>query len=284
MGSFADLSGFYDLDYPDTADHDFLRRLVRAADPAHLLEIPCGAGRNVVPLLESSSRRVTFMDIAGEMAAEAGRRIPAAQRARARAIPGDITALPPGGEFDLVICPREAFQLLSPAEAARALRSLAAAITGTGLIVLDLFTFTREQAPPPDTPPDYFCPADHDWTEDWTRTSADGGLTVTRRRRQHFTAGGVHFEMGYTLRVRGEPEPRPLSLEFDMTNHSAEGLRELAAGGGLDVLAAWAGYDGAAPGSSFRTVYVLGHGQQARERLERVRGQIAAGRPAGEPD
>lgn len=143
MGSFAGLSSFYDLDYPDTADHAFLRRLAAAADPGHLLEIPCGSGRNVVPLLQASSRLVTFMDIAGEMAAEAGLRIPAAERTRAQAIPGDITSLPPGGEFDLVICPREAFQLLSQAEAARALRSLAAAITGAGLIVLDLFTFTR---------------------------------------------------------------------------------------------------------------------------------------------
>ncbi len=282
MGSFAGLSSFYDLDYPDTADHAFLRRLAAAADPGHLLEIPCGSGRNVVPLLQASSRLVTFMDIAGEMAAEAGLRIPAAERTRAQAIPGDITSLPPGGEFDLVICPREAFQLLSQAEAARALRSLAAAITGAGLIVLDLFTFTREPAPPADTPPDYFSPVEHDWVQDWTRTAPGDGLTVTRRRRQRFTAGGVHFEMRYALRVPGEPEPRRLSLEFDMTNHSPRRLRELAAGGGLDVLAAWAGY-GAAPGRSLRTVYVLGRGQQARERLERVRGQIAADRQAAEP-
>jgi SAM-dependent methyltransferase len=282
MDSFADLSSFYDLDYPDTADHAFLRRLVSAADPGRLLEIPCGSGRNVVPLLESSSRRVTFMDIAGEMAAEAGRRIPAAQRARARAIPGDITSLPPSREFDLVICPREAFQLLSRAEAARALRSLAAASTGDGLIVLDLFTFTREQARPADTPPDYFSPEEHDWVQDWTRTAPDHSLTVTRHRRQRFTAGGVHFEMRYALRVPGEPEPRRLSLEFDMANHAPQRMRELAAGAGLDVLAAWAGY-GAAPGRSLRTVYVLGRGQQARERLERVRGQVTADRPAAEP-
>jgi SAM-dependent methyltransferase len=286
MASFGDLSSFYDLDYADTSDHGFLRALVRAVDPGHLLEIPCGSGRNVAPLLESSSRRVTFMDIAQTMVRQASGRIPPSQRSRATAAEGDIRAIGMAGEFDLVICPREAFQLLCPADAARALGSLAASTARGGLVVIDLFSFTRATPSPPDAPPDYFVPADHDWRVDWTRSDAGRGLTVTRRRRQRFTPAGVHFEMRYTLRAHGGARPRQIGLEFDMTNYSQTRLRQMAERAGLDVLAAFAGYGGLprATSASLRTVFVLGHhrDQQAGERLDRFRGQVAAGRPAAD--
>lgn len=282
MDSFEQVSGFYDLDYPDRSDHVFLKQLVSAVDPRQLLEIPCGSGRNVAPLLGSTSRNVTFADLAETMVNQTGRRIPESERGRARAVVGDIRSLGTIGEFDLVICPREAFQLLSRSDAARALSSMAASIASEGLIVIDLFNFTREPASPSDTPPDYFSPQEHGWIEDWTRTTAGGGLTVTRRRRQSFTADGVHFEMRYTLRTAAESRPRFVDLTFDMTNHSHGGFRQLTNQSGLDVLGSFAGY-GDAPtltSRSLRTVFVLGHDryQKGGKRLNRIRDEIAANR------
>ncbi len=282
MASFGQLSGFYDLDYPESSDHPFLRQLASAVRPGHLLEVPCGSGRNVAPLLESTSRDVTFMDIAAEMVHETSRRIPESQRERARAVEGDIRSLDAAGEFDLVICPREAFQLLSHSEAPQALRSMAASIASEGLIVIDLFNFTRGPASPSDTPPDYFSPQEHGWVEDWTRTAADQSLAVTRVRRQAFTADGVHFEMRYLLQTPAGSTPQLLDLAFDMTNHSHDGFRQLADQSGLDVLAAFAGYR-AAPvitSRSLRTVFVLGHDryQEGGECLNRIRDEIAADR------
>jgi SAM-dependent methyltransferase len=282
MDSFEPLSGFYDLDYPDTSDHVFLKQLVSAVDPGHLLEIPCGSGRNVAPLLESASRNVTFMDIAETMVNETNRRIPESERERAKAVVGDMRSLGTIGELDLVICPREAFQLLNHSEAAQALSSMAASIASDGLIVIDLFNFTRDPASRSDAPPDYFSPKDHGWVEDWTRTTADRSLTVTRRRRQSFTTDGVHFEMRYTLRTPAEPKTRSVDLAFDMTNHSRDGFRQLTNQSGLDVLATFAGY-GDAPtiaSRSLRTVFVLGHDrhQKGGERLNRIRNEIATDR------
>jgi len=283
MDSFERLSGFYDVDYPDNSDHVFLKQLVTAFDPGHLLEIPCGSGRNVAPLLESTSRNVTFADIAETMVNETNRRIPEAERRRAKAVVGDMRSLGRVGEFDLVICPREAFQLLNRSEGAQALSSMAAAMASEGLIVVDLFSFTRAPASPSDAPPDYFSPSERDgWVEDWTRTTADCSLTVTRRRRQRFTTDGVHFEMRYTLRALAEPEPRFVDLAFDMTNHSPDEFRQLAKQSGLDVLATFAGYSDTPIDTSRspRTVFVLGHSrsQKGGERLNRIRNEIAADR------
>lgn len=282
MSSFDQLSGFYDLDYPDTSDHVFLRQLVSAAGPRHLLEIPCGSGRNVLPLLDATTGLVTFMDLAETMAREADSRIPERERGRARAIQGDIRSLTRSDEFDLVICPREALQLLSRPDAALALRSMAASITAGGLVVIDLYSFSRQPASPLDAPPDYFSPDGHGWAEDWTRAKDDGSLTVTRHRRQTFTSLGVHFEMRYALRTGGSSEPRSVSLVFDVTNYTQAEFSRMARQAGFCVLAAFAGYCGDA-GHSLRTVFVLGRqgANEPPERVNRVREMITAGRGIG---
>jgi SAM-dependent methyltransferase len=288
VSSFAQLSGFYDLDYPDRSDHVFLSRLVSAVDPGHLLEIPCGSGRNVAPLLGATSRKVTFVDVAETMVDETDRRIPKSERYRAKAVVGDMTSLGPIGPFDLVICPREAFQLLSRAEAAQALASMAASTAAEGLVVIDLFTFTRGRAAPSDAPPDYFSPTDRGWVEDWTRTAADGGRSVTRRRRQSFRPDGVHFEMHYSVRTSAEPDARFIDLAFDMTNYSPDGFRQLAERSGLVVLAALAGYGDvpAATSRSLRTVFVLARHrhQQGSELLDRIHKEIAVDRAISQSD
>ncbi len=128
MGDFDPLAGFYDLDYPDTSDHDFLKRVVAAVGPGRLLEVPCGSGRNVAPLLEAAPGQVVFADLAESMVREAQAKIPATHRGRARAVVADLRSLGAAAEFDLVICPREAFQLVARPDAWLALGSMAAAL------------------------------------------------------------------------------------------------------------------------------------------------------------
>jgi SAM-dependent methyltransferase len=284
MDDFDQLADFYDVDYADSSDHGFLTRLASAADPEHLLEIPCGAGRNVVPLLEATSRNVTFADRAQTMVDETAKRIAPSERRRARAVVANMTELGRRSEFDLVICPREAFQLLSPPDAARALESLGSSLADDGVLVVDLFDFGDGPASPADAPPDYFAPQDHDWVEAWTRADAARELTVTRRRRQTRTGGGVHFELHYAVRGPAGRPLRAVDLEFDMTSYRGDELRELARRSGLEVLAALAGYGPAAVGApaTRRTVYLLGRGrsQQGRDRVERICRQVGADRSA----
>jgi hypothetical protein len=211
------------------------------------------------------------------MVSETARRIPASERGRARAVLADMTALGRRSEFDLVVCPREAFQLLSPLDAGRALESLGAGLADDGVLVVDLFDFGDGPVSPADAPPDYFSPQDHGWVEDWTRADPARELTVTRRRRQTRTDGGARFELRYTV-ARGTSPARTVDLEFDMTSYTDDELRALARRSGLDVLAALAGYG---PAATRRTVYLLGS-QQGRDRVERICRQVAADRPASD--
>jgi hypothetical protein len=288
MDGFEPISDFYGIDYTDTSDHVFLKHLASAADPGHLLEIPCGAGRNVATLLAATSRRVTFADIAQGMVSQAAQRIPPSERSRAKAVVADIRMLGRRDEFDLVICPREAFQLLRPSEASLALESFAASLVDDGLVAIDLFDFSRGPVSSADTPPDYFSPQDHGWVEDWTRADAAREQTVTRRRRQTRTDGGAHFELRYAVRGPADVPPRTVDFEFDMANYRDDEFRELAKRSGLDVLAAFARYGPAVVGAPAvrRTVYLLGHGrsQQGRDRVERICRQVGADRPAPDAD
>ena len=279
MDSFDQLADFYDLDYPDTSDHAFLGHLVRVLDPDHLLEVPCGSGRNVPPLLAATKRLVTFMDVAPAMVRQASGRIPDGARARARAVQGDLRSLGVTAAVDLLICPREAFQLLGRSDAERALRSMAASITGDGFIVIDLFTFSARPPSPADDPPEYFTPDLDGWVDDWTKVMSDGS-SVTRARRHGFTAEGAHFDMRYTIARGGAGQSRQVSLAFDMANYGYDEFGELARRCGLEVLATADGYLGGAttkPGS-LRMVFVLGHdrGQQSAERLHRLSEAIPA--------
>lgn len=282
MDSFDQLADFYDLDYPDTSDHAFLRHLVRALDPHHLLEIPCGSGRNVPPLLAATKRLVTFMDVAPAMVRQANGRIPDVERTRAQAVQGDLRFLSMSAAVDLLICPREAFQLLGRSDAERALRSMAANITRDGLIVIDLFTFSARPASPADAPPDYFTPDLDGWVGDWTKTMSDGS-SVTRERWHTLTAGSAHFEMRYTIARAGAGQSGQVSLVFDMANYGYDEFGELVRRCGLAVLATADGYGGGvttAPQSP-RMVFVLGHdrGQQSAERLHRLGEAIPARGP-----
>src|SRR5205085_10376062 len=121
------------------------------------------------PLLAGTRRNVTFADVAPGMVSETAQRIPATERHRARAVLADMRKLGRRGEFDLVICPREAFQLLRPSEAFLALESLAASLVDDGLLAIDLFDFSPDPVSAADAPPDYFSPEDEGWVEDWTR-------------------------------------------------------------------------------------------------------------------
>ena len=275
---YEEIAEFYWLDYDETGDHDFLKTVVESVNPRHVLEIPCGWGRNVVPILGATAGRVTFIDLSEPMTAQTRARIPASDRARARVLAADMRAVDLAAEFDLVICPRETIQMLDRADAGRALRSLGACMTDDGLIVVDLFAFTQSPAPRASAPPDYFEPREHGWQQDWIRNAP--GLSLTRRRRQWFTPSGVHIEYRYLVQAPlRRSEPRSIGLSFDMTNYHVEDFTELARDSGLEVLATFAGYHGAAATASDpRTVFVLGRqpGQDNAERVRRLRRAVGA--------
>jgi molybdopterin/thiamine biosynthesis adenylyltransferase/SAM-dependent methyltransferase len=132
---------FYD-DF--TADHDYegwtadLEELVRrhGLRGRRLLDLACGTGKSFEPFLHRGFE-VTACDVSSGMLREARRRA----GGRARLVHADVRALPPLGQFDLVLCLDDALNyVLDPRGLGEAFASVARVLAPGGVFAFDLNT------------------------------------------------------------------------------------------------------------------------------------------------
>jgi molybdopterin-synthase adenylyltransferase len=132
---------FYD-DF--TADHDYdgwtadIEELARrhGLSGRRLLDIACGTGKSFEPFL-GRGFEVTACDVSSGMLRQARRRA----GGRARLVHADVRALPPLGEFDLVLCLDDALNyVLDPRGLGEAFASVARLLASGGVFVCDLNT------------------------------------------------------------------------------------------------------------------------------------------------
>jgi SAM-dependent methyltransferase len=190
---------YYDVEYQARSDQPFLRSLVTGAVRS-ILEIPCGAGRNL-PWLAATGRQVVCADLEPQMVRrvrERARQLGAG--ARVRGVVADLRTVDLDQCFDLVLVPQEAFQLLTGAgEAVAALGRLRAHLAPGGTLLVDLHSFTADRSGEPDAVLDYFDPALPDGvaTQEWTRAVTGGQLS--RRRTQWSDGQTVRILYVYAL-------------------------------------------------------------------------------------
>ncbi len=142
---------FYDADKPlaDPAEVDwYAARLPRDAGP--LLELMCGSGRLLVPLVERGFN-VHGVDASGAMLAACEARL-AAAGAKAPVFRQDVTQLNLPFRYAAAYIAMGSFQLLAdPMAASAALARIRAHLVDPGLLLLDLFV-PAEAARPPGAP------------------------------------------------------------------------------------------------------------------------------------
>ncbi|MBM4792849.1 class I SAM-dependent methyltransferase [Streptomyces sioyaensis] len=214
QGGYVERARFYEVEYRTTVDQEFLKGLVTDKVQS-VLEIPCGAGRNLDWLL-ATGRQVLCADLEPAMVQRVGERIAAAGATdRATAAQADLRKLDFGRRFDLILVPQEAFQLVeAPGDAEQALSALARQLAPGGTLLLDLHTFAADKHDRRDKQdrhhqnpalPDYFDPAIEDGTlfHEWRRT-LQGPRWLERSRRQH-DEGGARTRIDYHYRL-GEDE------------------------------------------------------------------------------
>jgi SAM-dependent methyltransferase len=103
---------------------------------ARLLDVACGTGNTLLPMLERGYA-VTGVDISDAMLAEARRKT----ADRARLVWGDMRDLPVLGEFDLVWCLGDALNYLdTQAELSAAVAGFAHNLAADGVVVFDVNT------------------------------------------------------------------------------------------------------------------------------------------------
>jgi SAM-dependent methyltransferase len=180
---------YYAVEYQTDVDRPLLEGHV-TSDVGSILEIPCGAGRNLA-WLAGTGRLVLCADIEPAMIDVVEEEIAAlgvGDRVRARV--ADMRTLELGQTFDLALVPQEAIQLLAgPDDVTRALRAVAGSLAPGGTLLVDLFDFRAGARAATGTLPDYYDPARPDGVaiEDWIR-EADGGLHL--RPAQLHPGGG----------------------------------------------------------------------------------------------
>ena len=100
-----------------------------------LLDVACGTGKSLMPFL-GRGFEATGADVSPAMLAQAARKT-----ADAVLVEADMRTLPVLGQFDLVVCFDDSLNhLLDQADLAAALRSMAANLAATGLLMFDLNT------------------------------------------------------------------------------------------------------------------------------------------------
>ncbi len=132
----------YDYEYRRRrADVNWYRALARRLGAREVLELGCGSGRLLVPLVRDG-RRVVGVDLAQPMlrrCAERLARLTPAARARATLLRGDFRALPVGRRFPLVVCPFNAMMHLYDArDCARFFAGVRRVLTDGGTFAFDV--------------------------------------------------------------------------------------------------------------------------------------------------
>jgi SAM-dependent methyltransferase len=141
---YGERADFYDIEYSTTEDRQFLESLV-TADVGSILEVPCGAGRNL-NWLAATGREVVLADLELSMVDRVEAKV-RSLKAKERVCPvvADMRNLNLDRVFDLILVPSEGFQMLAEhREALRALESLRNHLAPSGLLMTDLSTFAKD--------------------------------------------------------------------------------------------------------------------------------------------
>jgi SAM-dependent methyltransferase len=232
--SYSRRAEVYDVEYAEDRDREFVLSLIGETD--RVLEVPCGAGRLSRWIAEKAAE-LTVVDLEPKMVARALESVQPGARAWLQGQVADMRTLDLGRDFDLALIPREALQLLAPAEAARALAAVGAHVAPGGLMFVDLAMFTPARGDP-----DYYDGAatDRTWRVNWTRR-LDAGAELTRRSRQTLEKDAILFELDYRIyRDCGETDSWQSRMRLYRYDRA---FVEAATPPSMSLIAVYGGYD-----------------------------------------
>jgi SAM-dependent methyltransferase len=237
-------AALYDFEYRRRrADVTFYRRIAaerREGDPGPVLDLACGSGRLMVPLLRDG-HTVVGLDRSPPMLARAAwrvRRLSAARRRRALLLAADLRAFAFAPRFALAICAFHSLQHLVSDRALLAfLRRVKASLVPGGWVAFDVL------------PPD---PAwiGRDPARRWARTTFRHPVT---RERLVYTTNHVYDPRRRALHMRIYYQPidqrgRPTGAErvtrLCHRQLAPADIDKLLAAAGLEPLARFGGFDG----------------------------------------
>jgi SAM-dependent methyltransferase len=238
-------AALYDFEYRRRrADVNFYRRLVRDrmafAPPGPVLDLACGTGRLLVPLLRDG-HTVVGLDRAPAMLAAAARRVArlsASRRARGLLVRGDLRAFSFRRRFSIALCAFHSVQhLYTDAELLRFLRSAAASLVPGGWLAFDVL--------PPD--PRWLARGeDRRWARTVFRHPSTGQrLAYTTNHRYDEERRLLQMSLYYQpLDERGRPVGRERRVRLHHRQLWPRDVERLLARAGFRLVGAFGGFDG----------------------------------------
>jgi SAM-dependent methyltransferase len=235
----------YDFEYRRRrADVTFYRRLVAdrmaCGPPGPVLDLACGTGRLLVPLLRDG-HRVLGLDRAPAMLARAARRmtrLAPARRGQCQLVRADLRQIPVASPFAIAVCAFHSLQHLTTDEELRGLfGTLARALGPGGWLAFDVL--------PPDP---HWLRRDSD--RRWARTTFRHPVTG---ERLVYTTNHAYDEQRRVLHMRLYYQPvdehgRPCGAERVVRlchrQLAPVEIRAFLDGAGFQLLGAFAGWDG----------------------------------------
>jgi SAM-dependent methyltransferase len=233
------LAELYDLEHDEIVDDFvFYRELARRARGA-VLDLGCGSGRLLRPLLAGGARRVVGVDGSPDLLARAARRVEAHEQLRTAAAAGrlhlqlaDVRRLPPIGRFSLIVSIGVLPHLDGPAAVQQMLRSARHRLTRAGRLVVD--DLGPAEMPNRDLP----------LSIDWRRTVDGAQVTRSSRLLRSEEDGGIRVAYStLTERLEADGTIAPLPAGFRLWYPSPETLTRLAREAGLVVELAYGSHD-----------------------------------------
>ena len=253
---YRERAAVYELESENSLDHNFLAQMV-APDVHTVLEIPAGVGRNLPVWRQFPDVNITMVDLEQAMVAKIRQKIRADEGlSHITAVRGDMKTLNMGTQFDLIVVPQEAFQLVATRwTATKVLEVLNANLSKDGRIVLDLARFDPSWDGPWAT---YYHPHERDGDEiaEWSLPMSQDTV-LSRTRTQYHRDHAVHFDLKYYLK-EGNRLLRQWRALMTLNDFAADEVVEWIQIAGLSVNATFSDYDGTPyNGRSARQLFIL---------------------------
>jgi SAM-dependent methyltransferase len=239
--SYKERAAYYDVEYVDDVDSAFLSSMV-TDEVKSILEIPCGVGRNVVRLAHTG-KSIVAADIEPEMVLELSDRLRQVSADNVRPIVADLRTLALDQQFDLILVPREAFQLVTDREEAfSSLLCLGRHLAPGGRLMIDLSPFSDVRDEQSNLRPDYFDASlpDGIWIEEWSRPTKNGAVLSRARMQFHNEGSTVGVTFKFTLTSNASTDVREAKIGLRV--YSRHEFEENCRSAGLKVEAVFGDY------------------------------------------
>lgn len=237
--TYKERAQFYDVEYIDKRDWNMLKAYIINSN--NILEIPSGSGRNV-GLYEDlkSEQKVTLIDKETQMVNIVKEKI--VNNKNMLCLEGDMLDFSLSNQFDLILVPQEAFQLLiEKDEAQKVLLNFKRHLAVNGVIIIDIYRFGVLEKNNKNKPNYYDYNFSGKLKKDWSRKY--NGQVLTRWSKQCFDndKGILSIEFIYKHVINNQ-EIKRYSSCLNIKNYDMESFVSICGSCGLKIYEVYGDY------------------------------------------